>query len=108
MGKNKLSPSISPNKTVEGAFGSVLGGILGTIVSKFIFSIPGLSLTAVILIGVTMGISAMIGDLIESMFKRDAGVKDSSALIPGHGGMLDKLDGMLVAGPVLYFIVRYF
>lgn len=107
MGKNKLSPKISPNKTVEGAFGSVFGGVLGTLLAKFIFSIPGLSMGAAILIGATMGVTAMIGDLIESMFKRDAGVKDSSSFIPGHGGILDKLDGMLVSGPVLYFIVKY-
>ena len=55
-----------------------------------------------------MGITAMTGDLIESMFKRDADIKDSSNIIPGHGGILDKLDGMLVSGPVLYLIVRYF
>jgi phosphatidate cytidylyltransferase len=108
MGKRKLCPAISPNKTVEGAFGSVFGGILGAVVSKFIFSIPGLSVPGAVVIGLIMGITAMTGDLIESMFKRDAEIKDSSDIIPGHGGILDKLDGMLGAGPVLYFIVRYF
>ncbi len=107
-GKNKLCPSISPNKTIEGAFGSVLGGILGAVASKLIFGIPGLSLQGAVSIGAVMGVTAMTGDLIESMFKRDAGVKDSGNLIPGHGGILDKLDGMLVSGPVLYIIVRYF
>ncbi len=108
MGKKKLCPSISPNKTVEGAFGSLLGGIMGAVVSKYIFSIPGLSVPGAVVIGAIMGITAMTGDLIESMFKRDADIKDSSNIIPGHGGILDKLDGMLVSGPVLYLIVRYF
>ena len=60
-----------------------------------------------VIIGAVMGTSTIIGDLIESMFKRDAGVKDSSGLIPGHGGLLDKIDGLLVAGPVFYLIIRY-
>ncbi|MEN8263224.1 MAG: phosphatidate cytidylyltransferase [Nitrospirota bacterium] len=106
MGKNKLCPTISPNKTVEGAFGSILGGALGAVISKFIFGIP-LSIAGIAVVGVILGITAMTGDLIESMFKRDAGIKDSSTIIPGHGGILDKIDGMLVSGPVLYLIVRY-
>ena len=106
MGKRKLCPTISPNKTVEGAFGSILGGTLGAVISKFIFGIP-LSIAGIAVVGVIMGITAMTGDLIESMFKRDAGIKDSSTIIPGHGGILDKIDGMLVSGPVLYLIVRY-
>jgi phosphatidate cytidylyltransferase len=61
-----------------------------------------------IIIGAVLGIAAVLGDLIESMFKRDAGVKDSSSLIPGHGGMLDKIDGLLVAAPVFFFVLRYF
>jgi phosphatidate cytidylyltransferase len=105
MGKNKLYPSISPNKTWEGAYGSLLGGALGAVIIRTIFNIP-VSLTAAAAIGAVMGVTALVGDLVESMFKRDAGVKDSGVFIPGHGGMLDKLDGMLVAGPVLYLIVR--
>ncbi len=108
MGRNKLYPSVSPNKTVEGAFGSVIGGALGALIIKMIFNIPGMSVVGALVIGVVMGVASLLGDLIESMFKRDAGVKDSSVFIPGHGGMLDKLDGILVAGPVLYLIVRYF
>jgi phosphatidate cytidylyltransferase len=106
MGKNKLYPSISPNKTWEGAYGSLVGGALGAVIIRTIFNMP-VSLTAAAVIGVVMGVTALVGDLVESMLKRDAGVKDSGVFIPGHGGMLDKLDGMLVAGPVLYLIVRY-
>jgi phosphatidate cytidylyltransferase len=108
LGRNKLYPAVSPNKTIEGAFGSVVGGILGVVIIKNIFDIAALSVTSAVAIGTALGIAALIGDLIESMFKRDAGVKDSSNLIPGHGGILDKIDGFLVTGPVLYFIVRYF
>ena len=106
MGRNKLYPAVSPNKTIEGAYGSVIGGILGVVIIKNIFHITRLSITGTIAIGTILGIAALTGDLIESMFKRDAGVKDSSNFIPGHGGILDKIDGFLVAGPVLYFIVR--
>lgn len=108
LGRHKLYPAISPNKTVEGAFGSVLGGVLGASIAKAVFGIQVLSTAGVILTGSALGTAALIGDLIESMLKRDAGVKDSSRLIPGHGGVLDKLDGMLIAGPVLYLIVRWF
>jgi phosphatidate cytidylyltransferase len=108
LGRHKLYPAVSPNKTIEGAFGSIIGGILGVVIIKNIYDIPTLSTMSVITIGTALGIAALIGDLVESMFKRDAGVKDSSNFIPGHGGILDKIDGFLITGPVLYFIVRYF
>ncbi|MBL7049400.1 MAG: phosphatidate cytidylyltransferase [Nitrospira sp.] len=108
MGKHKLYPTISPNKTVEGAVGSVLGGIMGAVLMKAVFSIDTLPYMSAALTGAVLGFTSMIGDLIESMFKRDAGIKDSSNIIPGHGGILDKLDGQLVCGPVLYFLVRHF
>lgn len=108
LGRNKLYPAVSVNKTLEGAVGSVLGGAVGAVIIKIIFRIHNLEVMNAILLGAILGIVAVIGDLIESMFKRDAGVKDSSTLIPGHGGILDKLDGILVAGPILYFILRYF
>jgi phosphatidate cytidylyltransferase len=107
VGRKKLSPSISPNKTYEGALGSLLGGAAGALIIFFIFDIPDMTATMTFMIGAALGTVTIIGDLIESMFKRDAGVKDSSSLIPGHGGLLDKVDGMLIAGPVFYFIIRY-
>jgi len=108
VGKNKLCPSISPKKTVEGAFGSLLGGVLGVLIAKSVFDINELSSLHAVIAGIAMGITALTGDLFESMFKRDAGIKDSGTFMPGHGGVFDRIDGMLPAGPVLYFIVRYF
>ncbi len=108
IGRNKLYFAVSPNKTFEGAFGSIIGGVFGAVIIRATFNIPDLTIMRVIVIGAILGIATVIGDLIESMFKRDAGVKDSSNLIPGHGGVLDKLDGLLVAGPTLYFILKYF
>jgi len=67
--------------------------------------IPALSLMQALSTGIIIGAVAVIGDLIESMFKRDAGVKDSSIIIPGHGGVLDKIDGSLFAGPALYWLL---
>lgn len=106
LGKNKLYPAISPNKTFEGAVGSILGGAIGGVIIKLIFNIHEFAILKALLIGAILGAVAVIGDLIESMFKRDAGVKDSSNLITGHGGILDKIDSLLIAGPILYFIVR--
>jgi len=107
LGRRRLYPSISPKKTVEGAVGGVIGGGVGAVMIKALFYDPGeWILAGTLLTGMALGLSAVVGDLIESMFKRDAGVKDSSNIIPGHGGVLDKIDGVLLAGPVLYFILR--
>jgi phosphatidate cytidylyltransferase len=104
MGRKKLYKEVSPNKTVEGAAGSFLGGAIGAIVLKLTV-VTHLSISSAVFIGIMIGVVAIIGDLVESMFKRDAGMKDSGVIIPGHGGMLDKLDGVLFAGPVLYWIL---
>lgn len=115
FGKRRLYPQISPNKTVEGAIGSLLGGIAGSSLlgmlllkpsnSTFILS-KDLSGTDLLILGIIIGAGCIIGDLIESMFKRDAGVKDSSNLIPGHGGILDKIDSSLVVAPFVYFYIK--
>jgi len=103
IGKRKLYPEISPNKTVEGAVGSLMGGIVGAVLIKatLLTQIP---IVHTVIIGLAVGFSTIIGDLVESMFKRDAGVKDSSHILPGHGGVLDKLDGVTFAGPSFYWI----
>lgn len=108
FGRRKLCPSISPGKTVVGALGSLTGGMIGVVSMKYLFGISALSAGYALFTGAVMGGAALAGDLIESMFKRDAGVKDSGFIMPGHGGMFDRIDGLLFSGPVLYFIVRFF
>lgn len=108
FGRRKLYFEISPNKTVEGAAGSILGGCLGAVIIYLSHPIMNTNLTAVLFIGIIIGIVTIIGDLIESMFKRDAGIKDSGSLIPGHGGFLDKMDSFLLSGPTLYLLLKYF
>lgn len=108
FGRNKLCPAISPNKTTEGVYGSILGGTIGAMIVTSILNITDITILKAAVIGAILGMVTVLGDLIESMFKRDAGVKDSSSIIPGHGGLLDKLDGILLAGPVLYLILRAF
>ena len=103
IGKRKLYPEISPNKTVAGAVGSLIGGVAGAALIKATL-LAQISLLQTGIIGLSIGFSTMIGDLVESMFKRDAGIKDSSHIIPGHGGVLDKLDGVTFAGPVFYWV----
>lgn len=113
IGRHKLSPKISPNKTWEGAIGGVVAAALGMTAAWFIDTrypaapLPGWPLWAYVLTGVVLAIAGQIGDLIESMMKRDAGVKDSGKLLPGHGGILDRCDGFLFAGPMLYYLLAW-
>jgi phosphatidate cytidylyltransferase len=98
----KLFERLSPHKTWEG----FLSGLAGSVVASMIYSgfVPELSLTKALLTGLLIGLASPAGDLIESMFKRDAGVKDSSHLIPGHGGVLDRFDTIMFVSPFIYFI----
>lgn len=107
VGEKKLYPEVSPNKTVAGAAGSLIGGTGGALLLKMLL-VPQLGIYHAVIIGIIIGIISIIGDLAESMFKRDAGVKDSSIIIPGHGGILDKIDGALFAGPLLYSVLKIF
>lgn len=105
IGKRRLYIEVSPNKTVAGAVGSLIGGLIAALLLRATI-IPLLTASSAVLIGIMIGIISVIGDLVESMFKRDAGVKDSGIIIPGHGGILDKIDGVLFAGPMLYWILK--
>jgi phosphatidate cytidylyltransferase len=105
VGRKKLYSEVSPKKTVEGAIGSLLGGVISAVAIRALF-IESMAPGAAALVGLALGAVAVVGDLVESMFKRDAGVKDSSSLIPGHGGLLDKIDGPLFGGPALFWILQ--
>jgi phosphatidate cytidylyltransferase len=106
FGRHKLSPAISPKKTVEGAVG---GFILAPLVMAALATwwLPGKTTGWVLLVGLAIVGLGIAGDLFESLLKRSAGVKDSSALIPGHGGVLDRIDAMLFAAPVFYVLLKY-
>lgn len=101
FGRNKLAPTVSPNKTWEGAVASFATGIVATVLWSA-WQLGGVD-GRLVLIGAATAAAAQVGDLVESMIKRGAGLKDSGNLLPGHGGMLDRMDAMLFAAPVFLF-----
>src|SRR5205814_1980656 len=111
LGRNKLIPSVSPGKTVEGA----IGGLIATMFIAWVYTKtvlhPASNLdfrlppAGVLAFGALVSVAAQIGDLVESLFKRDAGMKDSSHIIPGHGGVLDRCDSLLFVLPVSYALL---
>jgi phosphatidate cytidylyltransferase len=106
IGRRRLAPAISPAKTVEGAIGgAVLGTAAMTIGGLFVFR--GVNPWLLLVTSLAVVLLGMIGDLFESLLKRSAGVKDSSTLIPGHGGVLDRIDSWLFAAPAFYVFTRY-
>jgi len=105
LGKHKLFVRVSPNKSWEGAVFGLVFSIISMMSAKLII-LDFLSWIDVILIGIVIGTIGQIGDLAESLLKRDAGVKDSSNLIPGHGGIFDRFDSLIVAAPVIYIYLR--
>jgi len=101
FGRHKLSPRVSPNKTIEGLAGGVIAGVLvGVAAAYFLAHALPSQLPAVALVALVAVLFSVIGDLFESLLKRHAGTKDSGNLIPGHGGILDRIDGVLAALPV--------
>jgi len=105
FGKHKLAPTISPNKTVEGLLGAFLGNFFGAVFLKFFVLPPHFSLQSFVVIALLVGGVGQVGDLFESLLKRGAGVKDSGNVIPGHGGMLDRLDSLIFAVPLFFYLV---
>jgi phosphatidate cytidylyltransferase len=101
-GRRPLAPRVSPKKTVEGAIGGIVGSLLAAFVARMWF-MHRLSVRDCLALGAILGVVGILGDLVESMLKRGAGVKDTSALVPGHGGILDRVDSLLYAAPVLYY-----
>jgi len=109
MGRTKLFPRISPNKTWEGS----IWGFIASVLFMYLFykfspmnQLP-INYNEVIVIGILIGMFGQIGDLVESMFKRDSGVKDSSHLIPGHGGFFDRFDSLIFVSPLIFFYLRF-
>jgi len=120
FGRHRMSPRISPNKTWEGAIASVIASVaVGILMFHYAQPISSAlmqahlierqngifgqtSLISVIVLSIVLNIAAQVGDLVESLIKRGAGVKDSGAILPGHGGMLDRVDALLFAAPVLW------
>jgi phosphatidate cytidylyltransferase len=108
LGKHKLAPRMSPNKTWEGAIGGVIASILGALLIMNWYGEGFLSWSLVISMAIFGGIFGQLGDLTESTFKRFAGVKDSGKMLPGHGGFLDRVDGLLFSAPIIWFILFQF
>jgi len=104
FGRHKLAPVISPNKTVEGLAGGLMAALLAVFLARAWF-LPVLTVTDCVAVACLLTISGLLGDLAESAMKRGAGVKDSGSLIPGHGGMLDRLDSLLFTAPAFYYYV---
>ena len=105
LGKHKLAPVVSPNKTIEGSVGGAICAIIGALV---IGAFLGLEWYLSFICGLLCTIFAQIGDLSESLIKRDAGVKDSGDTLPGHGGFLDRTDSFIFTIPVMYYFCKYF
>jgi phosphatidate cytidylyltransferase len=107
FGRHKLAPILSPKKTWEGAVGGMIGAILTGIGCVLLLGLP-ITLLQGALLGVVGGIVGPLGDLSESLIKRRVGLKDAGNLIPGHGGLLDRVDSILFTGPLLYYLIRLF
>ncbi len=107
LGKHKLFKRVSPNKSWEGAIAGFVFSII-TIIALKSFLVDFLSWQDAIVIGIITGSAGQVGDLIESLIKRDCSVKDSSSIIPGHGGIFDRFDSLLFTAPIIYIYLKYF
>lgn len=106
FGKRKLYPAVSPGKTWAGSFGGLVGGCMATIGFGSVWLLPELSIAHAVVLGVGGSIVGQIGDLVESMIKRTFEVKDSGNVLPGHGGMLDRIDALLFVTPLVYYYTK--
>jgi len=102
-GRVKLIPHVSPGKSREGALAGLVGGTITGVLAAWVFGLP-VPLLVMALVGAGVSLGAMIGDLCESLIKREIGIKDMGAIIPGHGGILDRIDALLVTIPLVYYV----
>ncbi|HDV7602633.1 TPA: phosphatidate cytidylyltransferase, partial [Escherichia coli] len=104
-GRRKVVPKVSPGKTLEG----LVGGVITTMIASLIIGplLTPLNTLQVLLAGLLIGISGFCGDVVMSATKRDVGVKDSGKLLPGHGGLLDRIDSLIFTAPVFFYFIRY-
>ena len=105
LGSHKLAPAISPNKTIEGFFGGLIGTTVTVAGIGYLLHMP---LPQMAGLGAAIAVLGTLGDLVESMMKRHTGIKDSGAIIPGHGGMWDRFDSVLFTAPLVYYYTIYF
>ena len=109
FGRHKISERVSPNKSWEGGIAGLIAAIATWMLARvYIGGLEEVSLTTAIAMGILVGVFGQVGDFAESMLKRDAGVKDSSTLIPGHGGVLDRIDSILFVAPLTYVYLHLF
>lgn len=106
LGRTKLYPAVSPKKTREGFIGSLLGSMAGALMAHFWY-LPSIPLGHALALALVAGALGQLGDLVESLLKRSTGIKDSGALVPGHGGILDRIDALLVVSPIVYAYTRW-
>jgi phosphatidate cytidylyltransferase len=107
LGKHKLAPAVSPNKTVEGFIGGVVGALIIGLIMYF-WKFQQLAFYHIMILSVGCSVCGQLGDLVESMWKRSLGIKDSSAIIPGHGGVMDRFDSLLFAAPFMFLYLISF
>jgi phosphatidate cytidylyltransferase len=106
FGRHKLYPAVSPNKSIEGALGGLAGSVAGAFIAKLTF-FHQISAVDCIVTALLLGILGQLGDLFESLLKRSCGVKDSGTIVPGHGGILDRLDSILFAAPAAWWYAHF-
>jgi len=106
LGKRKLYEAVSPKKTRAGFVGALLGAELGGLLAHFLY-LPSIPLSHVVPLALVAGALGQFGDLVESLLKRSTGIKDSGSIVPGHGGMLDRIDALIIVAPVVYLYVLW-
>ncbi|MFC1555694.1 phosphatidate cytidylyltransferase [candidate division KSB1 bacterium] len=106
FGRHKLVPRISPKKTVEGSIAGIIGCLIAVFAARAVFY-PEMNWDNALALAIIIGVTGQIGDMIESFFKRKTGIKDSSSILPGHGGILDRFDSLIFIAPFAYLYVKW-